>query len=383
MAAGNPTYATNLARYCVRLDALLSRILGVRPGYRTPTHIYALAAEQLRAYLGSGSASVRTTAYDVIVVSNNDRAPGSDYWGPYFGYTAGMLALQKQLKGPDWYMEGLPLVFASTSFEHGRAKLGNIDVGYGEQLGQGGALIPLRIFLKQRKQEVVALRPPSMYEAEAWALAHEIFVEGWHRAEFTQYLDSMRQGTEETAAFKASFQISYEQLHKDFEYAIHQRPSVYTLAVPEDVAARDEPPQRMSEAEIKGRLARLSLWYEHGPDPLPLASEALQLDPRNETALRALAIARLTHGDFTEALATVDKLSALTHSPAGSADAGDVLLTLAGVVQRGTASLPVDAQTLRQRAKENYAKALTTDPENRQALGGLAILERTPGDAPR
>jgi hypothetical protein len=268
-AEGTSAYAINLARYCVRLDGLLTRVLGIKSTDRTPMHIYALPSAQVRQLLGdSARVSYRISGNGNTVIMANTAARDSDYWGAYFGYTAALLASDGRLKGPDWYMTGVPQVFAGTVYKGSRAQLGVVELGYAVTLGQGSALIPLRTFLAQRKREVVGDdgHRRELYEAQSWALAHEIYVEGWHRAEFTRYLDLMRQGTSEAAAFSACFKVSYEQLDKEFALAIHQRPYVYTLEVPEDSAARGETAQPLSAAEFKDRVLLLAQRIHDGPD---------------------------------------------------------------------------------------------------------------------
>jgi hypothetical protein len=376
-AAGTNAYAVNLARYCVRLDAMLSRILGIKTSYRPPTHIYALPADQLKQYVGDSTVSFHVARYDVTVVTDNATAADSDYWGPYFGYTAALLAADRQLRGPDWYLEGVPSVFAGTTFQHGRAQLGNVQAGYGVTLARGGALIPMRVLLTQKRQEVVTGNANNlrMYDAEVWALAHEVFVESWHRVEFGKYLDLMRQGTTETAAFTASFNISYEQLDKQFADVINRRPYVYTMDAPEDAAASGETAQPLSAAEVKGRLALLTVRYGKGPDALQLANETLQTEPANRTALRALARAQLARGAYGDSLAAVDRLAAAGEPADAYADSAEVLAALASAVASGQAKLPTDAAMLRQRAKADYQQALAADADDRRSRNGLAKLE--------
>ena len=379
-AAGTSAYAVNLARYCVRLDAMLTRILGIKTSYRPPTHIYALPAAQREQYVGDSTVSFHVFHYDVTVVTDNDRAADSNYWGAYFGYTAALLAADRQLRGPDWYLEGVPAIFAGTTFQNGRATLGNVQPGYGFTLARGGALIPMRILLTQKKQQVVAGNPNNrrMYDAEVWALAHEVFVESWHRAEFGKYLDLMRQGTTETAAFAASFNISYEQLDKQFADVINRRSYSYTMDAPEDAAASQETAQRLSAAEVKGRLALLTVRYGAGPDALQLANEALQTEPANRTALRALALAQLARGAYSDSLAALDRLAAAGESADAYADSAEVLAALAGAVDSGQATLQIDAATLRQRAKADYQQALAADADDRRSRYGLAKLAESP-----
>jgi hypothetical protein len=260
-AAGTSAYAINIARYCARLDYLLTRILDIKTADRTTMHIYVLPSADVAQLLGDSSAvSYHVSGNTTTIIMANTAAHDSEYWGAYFGYTASLLASDGRLRGPDWYMSGVPQVFAGTKYRGRRAQLGIVNTAYGVTLGQGSALIPLRTFLAETKRMVVGndAHRRELYEAQSWALAHEIYVEGWHRAEFTHYLDLMRQGTSEAGAFSASFKVDYEHLDKEFAVAIHQRPYVYTLEVPEDSTATGETAQPLSAAEFRARVAQLA-----------------------------------------------------------------------------------------------------------------------------
>jgi hypothetical protein len=241
---------------------MLTRILGIRASERPPVHLYALPPAQVRQFLGDGDrVSFRISPAGDIILTSNAREFDSDYWGAYYGYTAALLASDGRLSGPDWYRAGLPLVFASTKYRGDRAQLGTVQFGYAVTLGQGSALIPMRTFLSLKRATVgdnaATLK---VYDAEAWGLAHEIFVEGWHRAEFAKYLELMRQGSQEPEAFAASFNMTYEQLDKEFAYALRQRAFVYTMDSP-DPGAAGETGRPLNAEEVKARLALLTAQY--------------------------------------------------------------------------------------------------------------------------
>jgi hypothetical protein len=378
-AVGNGAYASNLARSCIQLDVLLSRILGIRTPYRPPTHIYSMPAAQLKKFTGlEMSATYNSSGYENTVLIDSAGMPGRRYWGAYFGYTATLLASDRQLRGPDWYRVGVPEVFADTVFEGGHAQVGNITPVFAYTLGRG-ALIPMRTFLGMTQQEAEAKGESyfAMYDAEAWFLAREIFIEGKHRAEFTRYLDLLRAGTVEPAAFAASFTISYENLDKELVHGMGELGHRYVMDIPE-APAITVAPQRLSPAEVQARFALAAVRYGKGPDPVQLADAALQLDGTNETALRALALAQLKRNAYAEALAAVDRLSAQGESVGAYGDSAEVLAVIAGAAASGTVTLPVDAATLRSRARDDYQRVLAVDGEDRRAQDGLKRLTSSP-----
>ena len=178
-AVGNGAYAANLARACIQLDAMLTRILAIKTPYRPPTHIFSMPAAELKRFTGQDlSATYRNSGYENTVLMDSAGVPGRRYWGAYFGYTATLLASDRRLGGPEWYRVGVPAVFADTVFEGGHAQIGNITPVFAYTLGTG-ALIPMRTFLSLTQQEAEAKGRHylEMYDAEAWFLAREIFID--------------------------------------------------------------------------------------------------------------------------------------------------------------------------------------------------------------
>jgi hypothetical protein len=381
-AEGSSEYAVNLARNCVRLDSFLSRILSTKSAYRMPTHIYAIPSAQMKRFTGSDEgAALRSSGYETTVVMDSTGGPSaSRYWGAYFGYTATLLSSDQLLRGPSWYMVGVPSVFADTVFEHGRVKIGNVTPGFAYTLVTGGALIPMRTFLtmSQHDAELKGKHYLEIHDAEAWYLAREVFVESKHRPEFGKYLDLMRGGTAEAAAFSASFNISYEQLDQELVVAMRERAHVYIMDAPEDAPPGGEAAQRLKPAEVRGRFALLAARYQGGQDAVQLANEALQMDAVNESALRALALAQLAKRAYGESLNAIERLAAHSGSAGAYSDSGYVLAALTRAVAGGEVSLPLDAATLRQRAQQDYRRALAEDADDRRSRDEHAQLDQRP-----
>ncbi|HXZ60541.1 MAG TPA: hypothetical protein VEG26_10210 [Steroidobacteraceae bacterium] len=378
-AVGSSAYAVNLARYCVRLDDMLTRILGIKTTYRAPTHLYALTGTQLKPYVGSESqVSYRTGGGSVTVLFASTAAAANNYWGAYFGYTATLLASDRLLSGPDWYMIGVPMVFASTTYEGHRVTLGGVDESAAITLTKA-ALIPMRSFLALSQEEAAKKGDlySALYQAQSWFVAHQIYVEGRHRAEFVKYLELMRNGTAEADAFAASLTVTYEQLDKELASAFHQRPYVYTMDAPDDAGARGTATTPLSVPEMKARLALLSVRYGKGPDPVQLAREALRADAGNQTALLALAMAQLKQGALRESLAAIDQVT-LSAGCNYCTEVGLVLADLANAAASGSPDPSLDAATLRQRARDDFQRALAADTEDRRARRGLDKLEGSP-----
>src|SRR5579864_4499715 len=159
---------------------------------------------------------------------------------------------------------------------------------------------------------------------------------------------------------------------------MRDRAHVYLMDAPDDAAGTHESAQPLAAAEVKARLALLSVRYGEGPDAVQLAGEALQSEPANPTALRALARAQLARGNYAAALAAIDRLTGQGASADADADSGEVLAALAHALGNEGVTLPVDAATLRQRARAAYERASGAAGEDRRAREGLALLGRAP-----
>jgi hypothetical protein len=352
----NPAYTVNLVRYALQMDALLTKLLNIHTTARVRAHLYALApALDKLATQKDVVNSYRVHAYDAIIIM-----PAGSYWGAAFGYTGALLADAQALKGPYWYQVGVPAVFAGTVFEHGKARLGTVNNGAAITLTERGQRFPLRTFLAMTREDVLALSDANriMFEAEAWFVAHEVFVESIHRTEFLKYLELMHSGTAEPDAFSSAFNsLSYEALDKEFDVAFHQRPKIYTMDIPADPVPAAAQARRLSELEVTAVTALLGT-ERNKLEPLPLAHQVLAVDANNQTALRALALGSVHHDNFADALAAIDKLDALNPTPEAFADSAIVLGLLSCAEAGGKVTLSVDAATLQARARAADLKAI-------------------------
>jgi hypothetical protein len=377
-AQGNSAFTVNVARYCARLDALLAQLLNIKTDYRVPTRIYALPLEEVHRLAGGNfSSAYRTSQWtNTVLTDAAPRPDGRPYWGAFFGYTASLLT-SDGLVGPDWYGVGVPAVFADTVFEKGHAKIGNVTPAFSYELMTGGKLYPLRTFLgmTQADAEKQGDSQSRLYAAQAWYLARLIFVEGWHRDEFFRYLDRLRQGQREPEAFAASFRVSYEDLDRDMTRLLHEAAHVYILAMPLDPDAAAASAQPVTVPEWHARLAGLYALYEQPAQATRLAQEALRSEPDNQSALRALARAQLEAHDYVQALATAERISVAGSPVDACLDRARVFAGLAQAAGSAGASLPVDAPTLRRRAREDYERVLAADGGNRAARRALAELD--------
>jgi hypothetical protein len=259
-ASGTSQYAVNLAHNVDRLDRALRQILPLLAQKPVATHIYVLSGGDLRR-LGMAADTARYTSdgTDTIVVTGVSEAP-YQYWGAYFGYTGGLLESNGGARYPYWFYVGVPEVFADTEFRDDTIRTGGIAHGFGTELLHGSALFPMSTFLTLDGKDFAGLSQSQrmLFQAESWYVAREFLVEGKYRSELKEYLTAMAGGAPEADAFASSFKMSHEQLDKALAQVMYDRAHIYILNVPEDRTGDRDPPQQLSEAELKSRLDALA-----------------------------------------------------------------------------------------------------------------------------
>ena len=367
---GTPQYAQTLAHNMRRLDTAIVKVLALNFGdWRPPTHIYAVSPAQLLKLRGSPEnvgSEFTTSGVDNVILMETAGAADSRYWGAYFGYSGSLLLSEGVLRYPNWFQVGVSEVFGATSIQRDRIKIGGFLAGTVRAL-YAGPLIPLRTLLRLRADDPQLRTEPtgSMYYAECWFLAHQILIERLHGPEFFQYLDLMSSGKSESEAFAASFKVSYEELDQALaKEVVTKRIGELTVTVPDEPGTAQ--PVALSAPELKGRLAELAVTKGHDLDyGVQLASEALAVEPANEHALRALAVAQVRQQKYGEALTSIDRLAAnASPSAGGYADSAGVLLAVSQAIANKKVMLQEDPVALAHRAFEDYQHAIMLDKEN-------------------
>jgi tetratricopeptide (TPR) repeat protein len=367
-------YTASLARALPRFNKALTRILQL-PAKHLPTHIYELPPEQAKQVLGAVATSYKFSGYEVLVVTSEGQEGPDRYWGAFFGYTGSLFLNGRTSRSPYWFQLGVPQLFAHTEFKGDKVITGGPVARFVWTL-QKVKLIPMRTFLRVQSTDP-RLQSSSgfntMFEAESWYLAYEVYVEGKLRPEFSRYLELMRDGKTEADAFAASFKISYEDVDKLLVEGTRQA-HVFMVDEPADTPS-GQAPRKLTASETKAMLADLSLEWQQRADAVRLAAEALQGEPNNELALRVQARGKLRDGDFPGALAAGDMLEGLpTISAVALTDVGDVFFELANEVAKKQAVIGVQAEDLNRRAQDAYERAIGLDPEYLRAWAGLAYL---------
>ncbi len=366
--------AVFLARTLVRFDAALVQILEV-PAAHLPTHLYELPSKVAAGLTGDPDSVVYTVSdYEVnVFMPVTPLSSANHNWGALFGYAGGRLATGGAARSPYWFKLGVPDLVATTEFDADRVKTGGLNRSEVYALAYK-KLIPTRVLLRTERSDPQLKSGQffSLFQAESWYLAREVFVEGMLRPEFNRYLDLIREGRPEEEAFAASFKLTYEQLDKKLYDALSKPVHIYIVNVP-PLPSDEGEARLLSAAEADARLAELYMRARRTDEAERLAEQALREDSTSELALRVLARLSTTRKEFGAALAEVDKLGTLpTRSAPGLADEGEILTRLAAAVSNGDASVGVQADALTERARGAFEGATHTDPQYLRAWADLA-----------
>jgi tetratricopeptide (TPR) repeat protein len=280
------------------------------------------------------------------------------------------------LRYPDWFRFGVSKVFSATVITGDEVAVGGnayapreIDVLLSKPL------IPMREFLRLRAgdPQLQVKDAGYRYDAQCWLLAHLIMIDKLFAKEFTSYLHLVSEGQGEDAAFAASFTISYEDLDRAI-VAAWNAGKLHTLVMTIPDERVKALPVHLSAAEAKGRLAGIAAANDRTRDyGLKLVSEALAADPTEEHALRALALAQTRRQQYSDALATLDKLAASNSvSGAGYAESGDLVIAVVRAIRSKKAALPTDPTVLAHRAYDDYRRAIALEAESLEYWASFA-----------
>jgi hypothetical protein len=367
-------YTESLARDLARFNKALTEIVQL-PEERLPARIYELPPEEAKGVVGESGVSYQFSGYEVIVVTTAGQESGNRYWGALFGYTGSLFLNGRASRSPYWFQVGVPELFARTEFTPQTVRTGNVSFG-NMQLLMRAKFIPLRSLLRMQQADPQLQNAyfDGLFEAESWYLAYQVYVQGKYRQEFFHYLAAIRDGKPEEDAFKANFNLSYEELDQWFANSMKGPAHLYVIAEPE-ITRTSETTSKLSVAESKATLAELNLHFHHRPEALRLAEEALRNDHSNELALRVKARALLEDKSFRDTLLTVDTLEGMpSGSPAAWTDVGDVLSRLRYEVAANHLDVGITAEDLGRRAQIAYQRSIGEDPRYLKAWGGLAYL---------
>lgn len=385
-AVGGASFAVTLVQNLHRLDLAARKAMPSDHGDRPLTHVFAVPHTtfiELRGADEEITSMFMTTGGDNYVLIDISQSDENRYWEAYFGYAGSILVSNGGMRYPDWFRSGFSELFAATSIQGSKVTLGGFLPERVEILNSG-THIPIRTLLQLRPgdPQLKAASVAEMYAAESWFLTHLILFEGEHNAEFSRYLNLLDEGQSSEQAFTTSFKASDADLDRMFHDAwVAGRIRTSVLHVPLENDAGE--PHRLSTAEADGRLAGLGVRVGRNLDgAIQRAQAALALEPSNEAALRALALAQVRRDEYASSLRTIDRIASDTSlSAAGHADRATVLRAIGRAITQQKVTLDADPVRLAHRAAEDYERSLQLDPENLTYWADLANLIAEQRDA--
>jgi hypothetical protein len=306
--------AHRIAHDLRRLDLAIGIALGATAQESRPkTGVYVVPQSTFDILYGKSkniSAIYLPDTYGGTILINSSLDRDEPLFDVYFGYAAALIGQGYATRHPPWFLMGLTQVFAASKIDRKDVILGNIDSGRILPLRQ--KWIPLDTFfaLRWSDPQFADIEFRRLYDAEAWFIVHEIFLERWRIENFGHYFQRLDGGDDEKQAFAASFEVSYEALRKELEKAESARMNMVRIAVPDEDDRTA--PRRLSDGEALGRLALVaSRTGADLPGNLKLAKDAAALDPGNQDAFAATARTEFRLHDLPAALKSTEEACAL------------------------------------------------------------------------
>jgi tetratricopeptide (TPR) repeat protein len=330
-----------------------------------------LAAVNLtaRAPDGTDSLQITYTAYGPIYrAKQNLRTVGMD--GVFHEYVHYLLEIDAKRRYPLWFHEGYAEFLSTFDVgSDGRYKVGAPPMHRVLAL-EKTRRIPLGSLLNAKGYETG--HENSDFNAESWLVVHYLMTDPDRRAKLYAFLDRLNTPTIDTVPV---FEEVFNQSAEDFSRQVRQyrRLGRYDIErFPRSTDPLPEPAIRVPPRdEVREQLAYTLLHFS--PDRqkgIELIDGAIAANPGNMRARALLAALALVDKDTRKA----EQILA-DAGPAADADA-DMLALKGEIDLRRAAELVADgkpgAEAFLAAASDAYHKALVLDPEQTQAMSGIA-----------
>ncbi len=385
-AAGTEADAQEVGRRLSAADEAMRTLLRLPGGAsEPPTRVYVLEQADLASldavWSSQGGAFFRAGPFDDYLVLHSETTTGNREIGAE--RVRALLASWGLARLPDWYQHGVALLMSEASFDHDHITVGQDVADRAARLAHDW--IPMGEFLRLPASDPILHRSPdteSTYDAQCWWLVHLTVLDGVLDKVMPLYLQRLMIGESQQAAYAASFGIEPQQLDAYFRKVKHNvKLKQYTGALPEPAVLGS--PQRLSEGELKARLAQLLLAHEPRSEAgAQMATDALTAEPKNERAMLAVARHELETRRYAQAQESMQRLGALEDlSAAGHRDLGVLLASLVRLKEEGMPGTSgVDTKTTRSAARTHLQRAIALSPNDPRALYQLGWLVCGQGD---
>jgi hypothetical protein len=385
-AEGTQADAQEVGRRLGAFDESLRALLRLpAAAAEPPTKVYALPQSALAGldavWSSQGGAFFRAGPFEDYLVLRSDASAGDQEI--YAERTRALVASWGLGRLPDWYQHGIAQLMSTASFDHDLLTIGQDLPEQSARLAHGW--IPMEEFLRLPASDPLLRKTPeteALYEAQCWWLVHLTVLDGVIDRAMPRYLQRLLMGESQEAAYAAAIGIQYEALDQYFKKLKRNiKLKQYTMALAD--AGTVGPPQQLSEAQAKARLAELLLVHDpHSAPGTQLANDALGADANDEQALVALTRRDLAARRFPQAQASVQQLAALQSlSATGHLELGMSMSTLAKSRDEGIPGTSgVDSKAMRAGARTHYRRAMELLPKDPQAPYQLGWLLCDQGD---
>jgi cytochrome c-type biogenesis protein CcmH/NrfG len=330
-----------------------------------------LAAVNLtaRAPDGTDSLSITYTAYGPVYrAKQNLRVVGMD--GVFHEYVHYLLEIDAKRRYPLWFHEGYAEYLSTFDVaSDGRYKVGAPPMHRVLTL-EKTRRIPLDALLNAKGYETG--HEDSDFNAESWLVVHYLMSDPDRRAKLYAFLDRLDKPMVDTVP---TFEQVFGESVEDFSVHLRQyrRMAKYeTKRFDRSPAPLPEPAVRvMPGDEVREELAYTLLHFSPKQDKgVQLLGEALAANPGNMKAKALLAAVAIARKDEAKAEAILDGAGAAVDSSADMLSLkGEIFLRRAAA--QVAASDPGWESTLAV-ATDAYRRALALDPDEAQALSGIA-----------
>jgi tetratricopeptide (TPR) repeat protein len=322
-----------------------------------------------RAPDGTDSLEVTYTPYGPLYrAKQNTRTVGMD--GVFHEYVHYLLEIDAGRRYPLWFHEGYAEYLSTFDvMSDGRYKVGAPPMHRVVSL-EKARWIPLGALFNARGYETG--HENGDFNAQSWLAVHYLMSDPDRRQRLYRFLDRLNRPTLDTVpVFEEVFEMTVEQAGRQMRQ--------YRRAGRFEAEKFERPPSPLPEPairtlpadEAKEQLAYTLLHFSPARQKgITLLDEAIAANPENARAVALLAAVALAEGDETRAQSIVDGAATL-------AQRSPELLGLRGELALRRAARQFTENDSRWSAAlaasvEDYRRALALDPQEAQALVGLA-----------
>jgi tetratricopeptide (TPR) repeat protein len=374
--AGSAKNAVMLITNLQKLNAAMSTILGVDVDDNLPIYIFSLPQSKLHLLTPDQKFNSLYTynEMDADILMDSNSKEDSVYQGAYFGYAGSLLSRNVGVRRyPLWLQQGIAQIFSASRIDSDKVTLGAYESSHVAALAQAnanGTLIRAETLLNITRAELNAKSQEFrfLHESQSWFLAHLMLIERQFADSYRAYVNGILQGQDAKAAFLASFPGGYASLDKAISDGLRiGRIQTLVINVPNEQLS--SVPVQLNDGDLGARMAFFVVRGKDIDRGIEMAQQAIQTDPDEEYAWRALLVGRMRQKQYSEAWNAMNKLRSQTNLSANAR--GDVARILAQMAKLPDGTFAESAGNLRVQASLALQKVVDDDPDDIPSLNAL------------